>query len=191
VTGTATGTTGGTATGSLTGTTTGTIGGTTTGTPTGGWSYCDSVCNLLSQCGAPGSCSANCLGSAPSCQGIHEEWLSCLAQGLAPGLCDPPDECIDLTYAWQDCAVSEVGAGTCSIGDDGSCSCGAQLAGGFGWSYETFCQSSGGTSQCRCTVDGQEVGFCNDAVSPLDACSVRYGCCSTLFFVPFGYSVDY
>jgi hypothetical protein len=78
------------------------------------------------------------------------------------------------------------GTSGCSVGQDGTCGCSINLWGGSGNLYETSCQSQGGTSQCRCSVDGTDVGFCIDPVAPIDACDPFSGCCSVLFFVPFG-----
>lgn len=188
--GTTTTTTGGTPTGTVTGTVTGTptgtVTGTVTGTPTGSASYCYPVCDVIEQCGAHSDCATDCYYSAPWCETQREAWLSCLLGGLTPGECDPPNGCADEASSWQACAIDYSSSEGCWAGSDGSCGCSAEISGGFGWHYETSCQHYGGTSQCRCTIDDQDAGYCYQTGNTMDACEVLTGCCSVLFFVPFG-----
>jgi hypothetical protein len=184
------GTTGGTAgtTGSTSGSTSTTSDTSTTSTSTGPLgALCQQACDLLAGCDVQASCVTRCQATAPECSSAQQTWLECLLADLVPESCMPSGDCQGAFDDWRGCGLVWHSITVHANGADGSCQSSSEIAGGAGQLYDIDCAWDAAGFDCQCIVDAQPVGQCLENTSnPSGPCDPMYGCCTSLFFVPFG-----
>jgi hypothetical protein len=159
----------------------------TSGTGGAPATLCPQICAALEPCGVVADCDWRCEGGTPACAALHEAWLACLLAELPAGSCSPPAACDAAFAAWRDCAVhvDESPYVPCSVPEYDYCLSWTHLTDGYGVTVAADCESLGDQPHCTCSLDDMPFGECTDDEEAC-SCDPLYGCCSLLFFVPYG-----
>lgn len=158
----------------------------TSTTTTNPGTYCSYVCNQLEQymCldgGGLTDCIKGCddiFAQYPDCNAEIFGIYDCFVGQLPSTGCNGSDACNPEGEAFSQC----VGGGTPTCGEtgceisDGACSCEGECDGQL---LAASCKDTGNGILCKCLINSEQVGTCNDANL---SCDVFGGCCSGFFF---------